>query len=226
MPYIYKGTDPFSSHNKIARLVVNHKSPITDILDVGCNKGFIGQVLKENGWQGQISGLDKDKTYKKDVLKLKYKKFYEINLEDTFKLEGKFDAIIIGDVLEHLVNPIRALKQLKTYLKPKGIFIISLPNIANFYIRLSLLLGKFDYAEKGILDIDHKYFYTQKTALAMLKKSTLKIKKVKPTPIPLPAVHPLFQIKKPLFVFHGFSDVITRSYPRFFAYQFIFVCTV
>ena len=224
MSYIYKGTDPFSSHNKIARLIVNHKTPIVNILDVGCNKGFIGQVLKENGWQGQISGLDKDKTYKKDVLKLKYKKFYEINLEDKFKLEGKFDAIIIGDVLEHLVNPTHALKQLKTYLKPKGIFIISLPNIANFYIRLSLLLGKFDYTEKGILDIDHKYFYTQKTALTMLAKSTFKVKKVKPTPIPLPSVNRSFELGKPLFIFHAGLDLVTRFYPRFFAYQFIFVC--
>jgi 2-polyprenyl-3-methyl-5-hydroxy-6-metoxy-1,4-benzoquinol methylase len=223
MAYVFKGKDPFSSHNKIARIIINSNKK--NIIDIGCNNGFIGQVLLQNNWKGTIEGLDKDGIYKKKVLDLGYKKFHKLDLEQNLsKLKGKYDVIVIGDVLEHLINPVEVLEKLKSNLKKDGIFVISLPNIANFYIRIQLIMGKFEYADKGILDRDHKYFYTQNTAQQMIKKSKLKIVKVKPTPIPLPVVNKTFNLNQPLFFIHLFSNVILRVRPTFFAYQYIFVC--
>ena len=41
----------------------------------------------------------------------------------------KFDAIILGDVLEHLIDPYKLLQELTQYLSPKGVIIASIPNI-------------------------------------------------------------------------------------------------
>jgi 2-polyprenyl-3-methyl-5-hydroxy-6-metoxy-1,4-benzoquinol methylase len=224
MAYIFKGKDPFSSHNKIARIVskLDNKKKI---LDVGCNRGFIGHVLKDHGFDGEILGIDKESDYKKAVLKVGYDNFQTINIENQLdKIKTKFDVIVIGDVLEHLIEPVKTLKSLAKKLTDEGKLIISLPNIANFYIRWQLMMGKWEYSDKGILDEDHKYFYTEKTAREMIEKSGLKILRNKPTPIPLPLVSKVFKLGKPLFFVHVVSNILVRFWPNFFSYQFIFLC--
>lgn len=84
--------------------------------------------------------------------------------------------IICGDVLEHLRDPLKALRFLTSYLSERGFFLISVPNIAFISIRLSLLLGKFDYnPDGGILDETHLRFFTRKSLVDLLKRAGLKI---------------------------------------------------
>ncbi len=71
------------------------------------------------------------------------------------EVDGPFDAIVYGDVLEHLVDPLSVLVELNRELAEDGFVIISVPNIAHLYIRLLLLLGRFDYIDRGILDSTH-----------------------------------------------------------------------
>lgn len=81
---------------------------------------------------------------------------------------GKFDAILFGDVLEHLVDPARVLTLARRCLSEGGVIIISVPNVAHWTVRLRLLLGKFDYRDSGIMDATHVRWFTRKTLLAML----------------------------------------------------------
>ena len=48
-------------------------------------------------------------------------------------------------------------------------FVISTPNIAFAAVRMNLLLGRFNYAERGILDITHKRLFTRKALLVALR---------------------------------------------------------
>lgn len=43
--------------------------------------------------------------------------------------DNHFDAVVCNDVLEHLVDPVATLKQLRTKLKPGGVVVASIPNI-------------------------------------------------------------------------------------------------
>ncbi|MBZ5671576.1 MAG: hypothetical protein LAO04_17845, partial [Acidobacteriia bacterium] len=43
---------------------------------------------------------------------------------------------------------------------PGGTVIVSVPNVAHLWVRLSLLAGRFDYADRGILDRSHLRFFT------------------------------------------------------------------
>ena len=104
------------------------------------------------------------------------------------KFKEPFDVMIFGDVLEHLKNPLAVLRQLATSLKEDGAIIISLPNIANIYVRLSLLVGRFDYQERGILDRTHLRFFTRKTFCRFLQDAGLEAEELTATPIPLPLV--------------------------------------
>jgi len=72
------------------------------------------------------------------------------------ELDGEqFDVVTFGDVLEHLLEPLDALRAAVRHLKPSGFVVISVPNIAHGDVRIALLLGTFPYRETGLLDRTH-----------------------------------------------------------------------
>lgn len=221
--YSYKGTDPYSSHAKIAKIIGNLKNKT--ILDVGCNKGFIGKALRnEIKWKGKLVGIDKSNECSM-VTKVGYDEFKLLDIEQKWEsFPDKFDIIIFADVLEHLVNPEAVLAKADKHLKENGIILISVPNIANLYIRLSIMMGKFNYSDRGILDKDHKMFYTLSNARKMLKRSNLKTLKEEFTPIPLPILNSNFYRGQLLYSFYFLTNLISSLRPSIFAYQLIFVC--
>jgi len=73
-------------------------------------------------------------------------------------------------------------------LKREGLLIVSLPNIANIYVRLTLLLGRFDYSERGLLDKTHLRFFTRKTARRLLESNGYSIVQEEQTVIPMELV--------------------------------------
>lgn len=129
------------------------------VLDVGCNEGYIGRACDRSN---TFYGIDVD-PQALAVAQQHYAAAALVDLNQTSCLpwEVQFDLLIFGDVLEHLVDPPGAYRALVTrYLKPGGRIVVSLPNIANWRIRLDLLLGRFEYTDTGILDRTHLHFYT------------------------------------------------------------------
>lgn len=161
------------NRNNSLSLVVDEVEPNSRVLDVGCSFGYIGEWLSTNR-QCTLYGIDID-SFALSKVKEKgfYRDAYEINF-DSLKdnpeelsrfqaLTEEFDYIICADVLEHLKNPTEALKLLAEKLKAHGKIIVSIPNISNMDIVLSLLEEKFNYSDKGLLDNTHEKFYTRKS---------------------------------------------------------------
>ena len=63
----------------------------------------------------------------------------------------------------------------KKYLNNDGYIIVSIPNIANWKIRLQLLFGKFEYKEYGILDNGHLRFFNEKGATKLVNDAGFEI---------------------------------------------------
>ena len=68
---------------------------------------------------------------------------------------------MLADVIEHLVDPAFVLKKLRKMLTKNGRIVFSIPNMAHISIRLSLLEGKFEHTETGLIDKTHLHFYTK-----------------------------------------------------------------
>lgn len=170
--------DPFSPHSIVLNLVKKNQ----EVLDVGCNTGYLGQYLIKNK-NCICDGIDCNEKFLLSAQKRGYRNIYKINLYTAdFKLSEKYDVILFIDILEHLPNPYNILlKLIKENLKSKGTAIICIPNIARFEYRIKHLLGKFNYEKSGIMHEDHLRFFTKNTALNMLKKMPLKIQKILPT---------------------------------------------
>ena len=96
----------------------------------------------------------------------------------TFKENEKYDYVICGDVLEHLVNPYTTVDKIRDALKPGGCIIASIPNILNANVIYELLHGNFTYQDAGILDRTHLRFFTQKEVVKLFEERGFKITRI------------------------------------------------
>jgi len=145
---------------------------------------------------------------------------------ETMDISGlrRYDAVIFGDVLEHMRNPQAVLQKLSALLKPGGKILISLPNVANIWVRINLLLGRFNYSRVGILDETHLRFFTLKTAKQLAVDSGLDVVSTGVTPIPLPLILPSTSKGRPLSFLHALNWGLTKLRKTLLGYQFILVC--
>lgn len=182
------------------------------VLEIGCNSGFFGERLISEK-KCIVHGLDYDSAaIKQAESKLHSAKVFDLEAGNYDEIASDYDVVVIGDVLEHLRSPELSLLKLVNKIKKGGLIIVSLPNVANIHVRLSLLLGNWDYKESGILDNTHLRFYTHKTSLVLLKLSGLKVIKEGYTP----------GVTKYL---GKFENTLVSMFPRLFAMQFVYKCT-
>lgn len=139
---------------------------------MGCNEGYLATYCHPSN---KFFGIDNDKQSIEAARKIMKAEVYDLNDLKPLSLGNNFDFIIFADVLEHVNSPERVLKFFQKYLKKDGQMIISLPNVANWKIRLGLLFGKFDYTDSGILDKTHLKLYTYKSGRELIKKAGLKV---------------------------------------------------
>ena len=129
---------------------------------------------------------------------------------------GSFDAVVCGDVLEHLRRPGRRSQRLRPLLREGGRLVLTTPNVANWAMRLSLLGGRWRYTDRGILDRTHAHLFTRKTLVETVEAAGYRIVVLDHTaPVPLigtPAVERA-------------AHAIAGVRPSLFAYQFILAAT-
>jgi glycosyltransferase involved in cell wall biosynthesis len=102
----------------------------------------------------------------------------------AFSVEGH-DCLLMLDVLEHLRDPELFLERLRAQFdyEPRTT-IVSVPNVAFFVQRLMLLLGQFNYGERGILDRTHTRLFTFRSTRALLDDAGFRVKDVRGVPAP------------------------------------------
>jgi SAM-dependent methyltransferase len=195
------------------------KEPIR-ILDAGTASGYLGKVWRNDGHY--VAGIEFDAATGEKARQY-YDAFEVANLENyAFSARREFDYIVFADVLEHLRDPAAVLRRCIPCLKESGRIVISVPNIANWMIRLSLLFGKFDYMDRGILDRTHLRFFTSRSLQQLMKEVSCEVKEIIPTPLPFQLVLP-FTGSKIFKPFHEAHYALTRCWKALFAYQFVIV---
>lgn len=152
------------------------------ILDVGCGSGALGEQVKARQ-QCFYCGVEiVPQVAERARSKLDKVLVGNIEVISLEKYKGKYDVIICGDVLEHLINPWAVMKKLYNVLKPGGLMIISIPNILSITVQQEVEKGLFRYRPAGVRDLRHLRFFTLFTACLMIEGTDLKVKSVEPKP--------------------------------------------
>ncbi len=152
--------DTYTSRCKIFRQIPRGSK----VLEIGCGDGRLANILSIRK-KCRVFCVEKD--FK--MARIGNNKCVEIlnidieNMELPYENES-FDCIVLGNVLEHFKEPSKILADLKKYLSYKGFIIYSVPNIVNWYSRLTILSGKFEYTETGVFDKTHLRFYNLRSA--------------------------------------------------------------
>lgn len=206
---------PHSSHNIIARQI---RGRDLRILDVGCAAGTIADMVTNAATE--IVGIDIDDVPGRSP---KITRFLQQDLEQGFDPTalGRFDYILLADVLEHLRNARSVLEKCRAALKPGGQVIVCVPNIAHWSVRFALLFGRFNYRPRGIMDATHVHFYTKSAIRKLLAETGYRVQRFTPTPVPLPDLFPQMARSILLRVPHFFDRILARLWPGMFAYQFV-----
>ena len=146
------------------------------VLELGCAGGMFGFRLKERFPQATVVGIEASREAA-DVAAKRLDRVIRARLEEVdFAAEGlaeePFDAVIAADILEHLVNPWDLLVRLRSLLAPDAQLLASIPNVRNLGVVAELLVnGRWQYRERGLLDITHLRFFTLAEMLRMFDET-------------------------------------------------------
>jgi SAM-dependent methyltransferase len=183
------------------------------VLDVGCNTGYVGRAAKER-LRVVFDGIERDPAAAARARET-YREILPVDLASGPPwpdVGGRYDAVLALDVLEHLPEPLPALRALAGLLAPGGRLVVSVPNVVHWTVRLGVLLGRFDYVETGILDRTHLRFFTRKTLLAACAAAGLSVQEIACTTNGFP-------LRK--LVSHGMRRKAAALLPGPLAYQFV-----
>jgi 2-polyprenyl-3-methyl-5-hydroxy-6-metoxy-1,4-benzoquinol methylase len=138
--------------------------PESLILELGCGAGGTGRAALAAGKAGRYVGIEINEAaaagareYLSDVL------VGDVHALDLTDLEGRFDALIISEVLEHLVDPWGTLARLSACLKPGAKLYVSSPNVSHWHVIRMLVRGGFHYEDSGVMDRTHLRWFTPLT---------------------------------------------------------------
>ena len=83
----------------------------------------------------------------------------------------KFDYILLGDILEHLHDPLDTLIYCREFLHDNGSIIATIPNVMHISVMEQLLKGNFTYTEVGLLDKTHIHMFTYNEIIRMFHQA-------------------------------------------------------
>lgn len=130
-------------HETVLNLLKDEKGKI---LDAACGQGFLSNELTKYGFEVFAADVNPS------LFRVKGLKCKTIDLNKKLPYASSFFDIVVSiETIEHLHNPYYCLEEFCRVLKPKGILIISTPNILTTFSRILFLIkGRF----AGFLDVD------------------------------------------------------------------------
>ena len=141
---------------------IERYTPRGALLDVGCWVGFLLDEARQRGWR-ETTGIEPSlfaSTHARDRLGL------DVRTEDLFEAElpeHHYDAIVMGDVLEHLTRANEALDRVAQLIAPGGVLALELPDAGS---RVARLLGRRWWS----VIPTHVHYFTRSSAATMLRR--------------------------------------------------------
>lgn len=209
--YIFKQA-PTSLHQHALKYPV-HSGQV--VVELGVGQGHISRAFHERGARVfAVDMLPPETPFPFD--------FLQCNLEDGFadvilKRHGRADVVVMLDVVEHVAQPERTMREVWRILKPGGVLLASTANVAFIPLRFMLLIGLFNYGRRGILDLTHRRLFTYRSFRRLLIDSGFHPESWRGFG---PPVADLIGRSPVWLALDRIGAVLARLAPQLFAYQF------
>jgi len=167
----YEGKNIYDFDNEILltwypRRIVNLNPNAKSLLELGLGHGFSTSIFARSFQrhvvlEGSSAVIENFKKRHYDCRPEIVETFFE-----EYNTHERFDVIVLGFILEHVVDPVLILKRYKEFLKPQGKIYAAVPNSEVLNRRLGHLAGLIanlqELSENDIL-LGHKRYYTVTT---------------------------------------------------------------
>lgn len=141
-----------------------------EVLEIGCGRGATGAFLQER-IGCRVTGVELNPV----VAQAASGHLHRVVVGDALEVDpgGPFDAVIACELFEHLTDSGVFLKRLRSWLRPGGRAVLSVPNVGHHAVVQDLVAGRWDYLPVGILCSTHYRFFTRHTLEDMLRAAGL-----------------------------------------------------
>ena len=160
------------NYGRLLRELEQRSSQRGALLDIGCGNGFLLEEAIEHGWR-EVAGLEPSRdardaaaTHVRDAI------VGDVLRPGVFR-PGTFDAVTMFQVLDHLQDPIEALRECRNVLRPGGLVLAVNHNAKALSARL---LGE----RSPIVDIEHTYLYDGRTMKRLFETAGFDVLRVRP----------------------------------------------
>lgn len=208
----YPGKLDFAStHSRVLQLVPAGAR----VLDLGSGLGAVGAALKRKNCA--VVGCD----IERGTMTGEFDRFFLVDLNRGLpELSGEhFDYILALDVIEHLATPEDFLDQLRALAARTGAHVIlTTANIGFIVMRISLLLGRFEYGKRGILDLTHTRLFTFNTLRRAMRAAGFDIARSEGIVVPMPFIFGHSLLSR---IMVRINQFLVRLRPQLFGFQIL-----
>jgi SAM-dependent methyltransferase len=127
-------------HRQTYGFIRRHARPPGRMLDLGCGDGMVLALARRDGWEVQgVELFPEQAQLVRETLGL------PVEVADIQSYEAapaSWDVVVLTHVLEHLLDPVAALRKIRVLLKPGGMAVLEFPNIDALDARVRRLLAR------------------------------------------------------------------------------------
>lgn len=144
--YLMQKIDPAArtrqnrGHRQTYAFIRRYRRAPGRMLDLGCGDGIVLHLAQRDGWE--VHGVE---LYPEQVALVRKTLGLDVETSDIESYQGtpaSWDAVVLTHVLEHLPDPVAALRKIRDLLKPDGIGVLEFPNIDALDARVRRLLAR------------------------------------------------------------------------------------
>jgi 2-polyprenyl-3-methyl-5-hydroxy-6-metoxy-1,4-benzoquinol methylase len=151
------------------RLLAQFQRERGRLLDVGCSIGTLMSVARKMGWEAE--GLEpnpKAANHARQQGFQVHEGFLAVELVQ--ELPGHYQCVVMSDVIEHLTDPLEALRLARKLLAPGGFLLVSTPNLESFWCK------KFQ-----LKPVEHLFLFNAYNLRLLLEREGLEIYRLEKT---------------------------------------------
>jgi 2-polyprenyl-3-methyl-5-hydroxy-6-metoxy-1,4-benzoquinol methylase len=151
--YILTRVDPRAptrqnrGHRQTYAFIKRHTRAPGRMLDLGCGDGTVLWLARQDGWK--VKGIE---LFAEHAQVVREALGLDVEVSDITAYDGvreAWDCVVLTHVLEHLPDPVGALRKIRHLLKPGGVGVLEFPNIDALDARLRRLLDRLRIHRRG-----------------------------------------------------------------------------